>query len=121
MPRKKENVMLISIIHDDSLIAENSDKKNHRNNFRLQFNKIGRLCGYRKKEQYSVTRISFRWSLAILFSLINIAGINNQIIYYVNTNKLFLRRMFLKILCTELSKNHMIKCLQCSTLAFKTD
>jgi len=33
------------------------------------------------KGEYSVSRISCRWSLTIFFSLMNIAGINSQIIY----------------------------------------
>jgi len=48
------------------------------------------------KGEYSVSRISCRWSLTIFFSLMNIAGINSQIIYRENTGKILSRREFLK-------------------------
>lgn len=72
----------------------------------------------KKKEEYSVARISCRWSLTLFFSLMNIAGINSQILYYENTNKVIPRRLFLKELGKELTKNHMTRRLKIPTLSF---
>ena len=60
------------------------------------------------KGEYSVSRISCRWSLTIFFSLMNIAGI----IYRENTEKILSRREFLKNLGNELTKPFMINRLQ---------
>lgn len=70
------------------------------------------------KKVYSVARVSCTWSLTVFFSLINIAGINSQIIYYENTNKIISRRLFLKELGKELTKNHMTRRLQIPTFSF---
>jgi len=48
----------------------------------------------------------------------NIAGINGQIIFRENTNQLISRRLFLKTLGKELTKNHMIRRLNIPGLSF---
>lgn len=40
----------------------------------------------RLKEEYSVARVACRWPLRLFFTILNIAGINSQIIYKENTN-----------------------------------
>lgn len=48
------------------------------------------------KEEYSVGRMTRRWPMRLFFSMMNIAGINSQIIYKANTEHLMLRRQYLK-------------------------
>lgn len=62
-----------------------------------------------KKGEYSVARISCRCPLTVFFSLMNIAGINSQIKYHENTDKIITRREYLKILGKEHTKPHMVK------------
>ena len=57
-------------------------------------------------ETYSVTRKSRRWPLTIFFSMLNIAGINAQIIYKANTDNSDRRRLFLKKLALKMSSCH---------------
>ncbi|KAE9524711.1 hypothetical protein AGLY_014761 [Aphis glycines] len=64
------------------------------------------------KGEYSVSRISCRWPLTIFFSLMNIAGINSQIIPRENSGKILSRREFLKNLGNELTKRFMINRFQ---------
>lgn len=64
------------------------------------------------KGEYTVSRISCRWPLTIFFSLMNIAGINSQIIHSENNGKKLSRRQFLKNLGKELTKPFMISHLR---------
>jgi len=54
------------------------------------------------KGEYSVSRNRHRWPLTVFFSLLNIAGINSQIIYKSNTDIVIPRRTFLKQLGKDL-------------------
>jgi hypothetical protein len=47
-------------------------------------------------ETCSVTRKSRRWPLTIFFSMLNMAGVNAQIIYNANIDNTDSRRLFLK-------------------------
>ncbi|KAH9637284.1 hypothetical protein HF086_006928 [Spodoptera exigua] len=60
-----------------------------------------------KKEDYSVARITSRWPMRLFFSILNITGINAQIIYKANTKTLIERRTFLKEVALELVKPHI--------------
>jgi len=109
-PRKNKNVIMISKMHDNGLIDENSgvEKKLeviiYYNSTKGDIDVVEELKG-----EYSVSRISCRWSLTIFFVLMNIAGINGQINFRENTNQLISSRLFLKTLGKELTKNHMIR------------
>lgn len=59
------------------------------------------------KGECAVASISCRWPLTIFFALINIAGINNQIISRENTNDIITHRLYSKTLGKELTKNYM--------------
>lgn len=106
-------------MHDDGLIDESSgaEKKpeviTYYNSTKGGVDVVDEL-----KVEYSVSRISCRWSLKIFFALMNIAGINGQIIFRENTNQLISRRLFLKTLGKELTKNHMIRGLNIPGLSF---
>lgn len=69
------------------------------------------------KGEYSVSKNSHRWPLTVFFSLLNIAGINSQIIYKSNTNIIIPRRKFLKQLGQELCKPHLIRRQSITTLS----
>ncbi|XP_014290398.1 piggyBac transposable element-derived protein 4 [Halyomorpha halys] len=62
----------------------------------------------RMKGLYSVARVSCRWPLTIFFGMMNIGGINSQIIFKANTNEIIERKIFLKNLSLALIKAHLI-------------
>lgn len=41
----------------------------------------------KKTENYTVARRSIRWPLVVFYSMLNIGGLNAQIIYQENTDK----------------------------------
>lgn len=59
------------------------------------------------KREYTVATVVFRWPLHIFFSLLDIRGINEQIILNGNIGEQFTRRKFLKALALGLVKTHM--------------
>lgn len=59
------------------------------------------------KEEYYVGRMTRRWPMRLFFSMLNIAGINSQIIYKANTQHLMLRREYLKQIAMVLVKQYM--------------
>lgn len=58
---------------------------------------------------YNVARNSRRWPLTVFFNLLNIAGINSQIIYTMNTDEKQTRRSFLLSISTEMIKPQIMK------------
>lgn len=58
-------------------------------------------------ENYTVARTSARWPLTIFYALMNIGGINSQIIYQANTKNKISRLQFLKTLGRELMEEHV--------------
>lgn len=61
----------------------------------------------RLKEEYSVARVACRWPLRLFFTILNIAGINSQIIYKENTGIIITRRDYLKQLALQLTQPHI--------------
>jgi hypothetical protein len=67
---------------------------------------------------YTVSRITKRWPCVIFYSLMNIAGINAQVLYAFSkpndaSNR---RRIFLKNLSMSLMKEHLISSSKIKTL-----
>lgn len=58
-------------------------------------------------ENYSVTRKSSRWPLTIFYALLNIGGINPQIIFRQNTKNSMTRLTFLKTLGRDLMEDQL--------------
>jgi len=112
VPKKNKNVLLISTMHEQGDIDPESVEKKPEVIMFYNQTKGGVDVVDELKGEYSVSRISCRWSLTIFFSLMNIAGINSQIIYRENTGKILSRREFLKNLGNELTKPFMINRLQ---------
>lgn len=52
---------------------------------------------------YSLARKTNRWPLAVFFHLLDIAGINAQVVYFSNNQKKILRRLFLRGLSEDLT------------------
>lgn len=113
VPKKKnKNVLLISTMHEQGDIdPEFNDKKPEVIMFYNQTKGVVDVVDELKGE-YTVSRISCRWPLTIFFSLMNITGINSQIIHSENNWKKFSRRQFLKNMGKELTKPFMISRLQ---------
>lgn len=56
---------------------------------------------------YSTARITQRWTLALFFSFLNIAGINGYFIYIANTNTTLTRKSYTINLAKELLDGHL--------------
>lgn len=107
VPKKNKSVVLISTMHEDSAIDPDSKKPE----IILEYNAtkggvdtVDKMCN-----NYSVSRRTRRWPLAIFYQLINIAGINGQLLYnttHVNAAYKH-RRNFLKVLSLALMKPHL--------------
>lgn len=103
VPKKGKNVLLLSTMHDNADIdVENGNR--HKPEIISFYNKTkgGVDVVDQLKMEYDVSRISRRWPLTIFFTLLNIAGINSQIIYKSNINITMCRRTFLKTIASDL-------------------
>jgi len=106
VPKKGKVVTLLSSMHvgkdSDSIDETTGDKRKSNvitfyNKTKGGVDKVDEL-----KKRYSVSRKSARWPLTVFFSLMNIAGINSQIIFESNTQSNLKRSQFLKNLSREL-------------------
>ncbi|KAL4104514.1 hypothetical protein QTP88_019809 [Uroleucon formosanum] len=116
VPKKNKNVLLISTMHEQGVIDPESEERKPEVITYYNSTKGGVDCVDEIKGEYSVARISCRWSLTIFFSLMNIGGINSQIVFRENTGIYLSRREFLKTLGKELTKPFMLERLQMPTL-----
>lgn len=107
VPKKNKNVLLFSTMHSDDRIDEDTLDK-HKPEIITFYNRTkgGVDVVDELISQYSVSRISCRWPLTIFFCILNIGGINSQIIYTANTEHKVERRIFLKDLALQLMKPH---------------
>ncbi|KAL4143552.1 hypothetical protein QTP88_005870 [Uroleucon formosanum] len=103
---KKKIVMLISTIHHDKNIA-NEEKLKPEIIMAYNSTKSGVDTMDYMTENYTVARTSARWPLTIFYALMNIGGINSQIIYQANTKIKISRLQFLKTLGRELMEEHV--------------
>lgn len=105
--KKNRSVILLSTMHDRGDIEPESGKPEIILDYNMTkggVDTLDKLCA-----TYSVARTTRRWPLSIFFALINIAGVNSQVIYSMlkaNEDPI-LRRHFLKNLSQELMKEHM--------------
>lgn len=104
VPKKGKNVILLSTLHSDKKIDGNTAEKmkpeiiTFYNKTKGGVDTLDQMCN-----TYSVSRNSRRWPLTLFFALINIAGINAQVIFLNNTSNKMKRRAFLKNLAWELT------------------
>lgn len=102
-------VLLYSTMHSDGAIdAETGDLAKPELMTFYNMTKCGVDVVDEMKGTYSVSRVSCRWPLTIFFGLMNIGGINSQIVYKSNTEDLMDRRIFLKNLAIEMMKGHLV-------------
>ncbi|GFR01959.1 DDE_Tnp_1_7 domain-containing protein [Trichonephila clavata] len=103
-------------MHDDSAINPETKKPEiimDYNSNKGGVDTVDKMCS-----TYSVSRRTRRWPLAIFFQLLNIAGINSQILYnakHINEAQKF-RRLFLKELSISLMKPHLEERAEIKTL-----
>lgn len=110
VPKKYKNVLLLSTFHGDDEIDPESGELNKPSVITFyNLTKGGVDVVDRMKTEYSVTRVSNRWPLTVFSSLLNIGGINSQIIYYTNTNHKIPRRTYLTDLAKALTKPHLLR------------
>lgn len=116
VPKKNRAVILLSTMHDDSAINPETKKPEiimDYNSNKGGVDTVDKMCS-----SYSVSRRTRRWPLAIFFQLLNIAGINSQILYnakHINEAQKF-RRLFLKELSISLMKPHLEERAEIKTL-----
>jgi len=119
VPKKNKNVLMLSTMHKQGDIdVESGEQRKPEVITFYNFTKGGVDVVDKLKAEYSVARISCRWPLTIYFALMNIAGINSQIIYKANTDTTISRRQFLKSLGQELCKPFMVQRLNSKNLSF---
>jgi len=120
VPRKNKNVILVSSMHDQGVIDTDSGDQNKPEIITFYNSTKGGVDVVDElKGEYYVSRVSCRWPLTIFFSLMNIAGINSQIIYRENTGNVITRRNYLRSLGQELAKEFMINRLDIPTLSIQ--
>ncbi|XP_069680912.1 piggyBac transposable element-derived protein 4-like [Periplaneta americana] len=108
VPKRNKAVILLSTMHDDGTVDEDTGKPHillDYNSTKGAVDTIEQMCG-----RYSVARVTRRWPLVIFYSLLDIAGINAQIIYCANeANQRSNRRIFLKEMSLSLLKPRLIE------------
>lgn len=106
--KNKKNVLMISTLHNDDRIDPTTGT-NAKPEIITFYNKTkgGVDVVDRLKEEYSVARVACRWPLRLFFTILNIAGINSQIIYKENTGIIITRRDYLKQLALQLIQPHI--------------
>lgn len=105
IPKKNKNVLLISTCHDDDKI----DLETNKPEIILDYNrtKSGVDVVDQLSANYNCARPTRRWQMVVFYSLLNISGINSQVIHAANTSEKILRRKFLEGLALSLIEPHL--------------
>ncbi|GBP19814.1 PiggyBac transposable element-derived protein 4 [Eumeta japonica] len=110
VPKKKRSVVLISSLHCAVEIDESTNEKRKPSIVTFYNKTKGGVDEVDKKvKMYSVSRKNNRWPLTLFFRLLDIAGINSMVILRANNMTLRKRRMYLRALGTELTKEYVQK------------
>lgn len=115
VPKKGKNVLLISTMHDNA----NIDPKTNKPNIIITYNStkggvdtVDKLCA-----TYNCARGTNRWPMVILYSLMNVSGINAFIIYTENnSNSKMVRKKFLETLSFDLLEEQLKRRATCPNL-----
>ncbi|KAB0805400.1 hypothetical protein PPYR_02396 [Photinus pyralis] len=109
VPKKGKNVILASSMHHDDKIDMSTGEKfkpeiiTFYNCTKGGVDTVDKLCA-----TYNVARNTRRWPMVIFFSLMNLAGINSQIIAKANgSSNVSVRRLYLKNLALALTEDHL--------------
>lgn len=111
IPKKYRNVNLISSLHHDDRIDPSTAEKckpdiiTYYNHTKGGVDNLDKLSA-----TYNVARNTRRWPMVIFFSMMNMAGVNSQIIFACN-NKTYKieRRSFLRDIGLSLTKEHLAR------------
>ena len=107
-PKKNKSVVLLSTMHRDAAVDAKTKKPEiiqFYNSTKGGVDTVDQLCG-----NYSVSRRTRRWPLCVFFHLVNIAGVNGQILFNKtrkSVDEAQNRRQFLKNLAMSLMKPHL--------------
>jgi len=109
VPKKNRAVVLLSTMHQDQKIDEETNKPDMILNYNLTkggVDTLDQLCA-----NYSVSRRTRRWPMAIFSTILNVAGVNSAIVLQCNskndTSDATTRRNLLKDLGMALVKSHI--------------
>ncbi|XP_045481006.1 piggyBac transposable element-derived protein 4-like [Harmonia axyridis] len=108
IPRKGKNVILASSLHiDDNIDPSSGNMKKPEmitfyNSTKCGVDTLDQMCA-----NYNVHRNIKRWPMEIFFAMLNVGGINSQVIHLCNQLEPLRRRRFLKQLSHELVIEHM--------------
>lgn len=108
IPKKGKVVLVLSTMHHSNAIdKESGDAKKPEivtfyNETKGGVDTVDQMC-----ESYSVSRKSNRWPLTIFYFMLNVSGINSQIIAQANTGLNEPRRVYLRRLALSLLHEHM--------------
>ena len=103
VPKANKNVILVSSLHDDNAIDPTTGEQKKPvmitfyNSTKSGVDTEDQMCA-----TYSVSRNVKRWPMVIFFTMLNISGINSQVIYLGNQLEPCRRRSFLKTLAHQL-------------------
>lgn len=115
--KKKKNVLLISSMHTDGAIDEESGEKRkpevitYYNHHKIGVDMVDKMSG-----AYNVQRGTRRWPMVVFYAILNVAGINSQVISLGNGQNVPTRRLFLRELGNELIRDQLIMRVQLSNL-----
>ena len=107
-PKKNKSVVLLSTMHRDAAVDAETKKPEiiqFYNFMKGGVDTVNQLCG-----NYSVSRRTRWWPLCVFFHLVNIAGVNGQILFNKtrkSVDEAQNRRQFLKNLAMSLMKLHL--------------
>lgn len=104
MPKKKKNVLAISSMHHDDKIDDTTGDLKKPNIITTYNSTKGGVDVVDKlTATYNCTRNTRRWPMILFYHILNIAGINSQVIFVANNRDInILRRNFLRDLADNL-------------------
>ncbi|XP_050064943.1 piggyBac transposable element-derived protein 4-like [Aphis gossypii] len=107
-PKKNKIALLLSTMHHSSTIDESTKEIKKPEIITFYNCTKGAVDTMDKKtENYTVAPKSCRWPLTVFYSILNIAGVNSQIIFQENTKIKMSRLNFLKTLSRQLMEEQL--------------
>jgi hypothetical protein len=120
VPKKGKVVLLVSTVHNHDKIDETTQHQSKPevittyNLTKGGVDTVGQLCA-----TYDVSRNSRRWPLTVFHAVLNVTGINTQVIFSSNEETQMKRRKFLKSLVMDLLKEHRGERAACSHVSME--
>lgn len=106
VPKKNKAVLLISTMHNDNVVDDATKKPDiilFYNDTKAGVDSLDQKCA-----NYSTSRRTRRWPMAIFHMILNVSGINSRILYQFSQNGKEIARLdFLKTLGRSLCEAHM--------------